>query len=184
MRKFSRSQLLAVSFWILAEQGLLLEFDGLVIRQAKADHIPAIMRLERSSNDAAHWSEQQYQSLIEANTGEISTLALVAECEPKSTIVAFLIARQIGPDWELENIVVDQEMRGRGIGTRLLNRLLDRAQQANSDAVFLEVRESNHAARALYRKLGFEQIGSRKSYYSNPLEDAILYRKILRGHSG
>jgi ribosomal-protein-alanine N-acetyltransferase len=45
--------------------------------------------------------------------------------------------------------------------------------------VFLEVRESNAAARALYANAGFEQTSRRKSYYANPLEDAILYRHVI-----
>jgi len=57
--------------------------------------------------------------------------------------------------------------------------LLVQARQTNSDAVFLEVRESNTAARRLYQKLGFEETGRRKSYYSNPVEDAVLYTRHL-----
>jgi ribosomal-protein-alanine N-acetyltransferase len=45
--------------------------------------------------------------------------------------------------------------------------------------VFLEVRESNAAARTLYENAGFEQTGRRRSYYTSPLEDAILYRRTL-----
>ena len=55
--------------------------------------------------------------------------------------------------------------------------LLVRTQNTNSESVFLEVRESNSAARSLYEKLGFQQTGRRKSYYANPIEDAILYSK-------
>ena len=138
------------------------------------------MRLERFSNTAAHWSEQQYESLIQANDPAVSKLALVAERQEGSVILAFLIAKHVAPEWELENIVVDPQMQGKGIGTRLLDELLARAKQSNSDAVFLEVRESNTPARKLYQKLGFEETGRRKSYYSNPLEDAILYCKTLR----
>jgi ribosomal-protein-alanine N-acetyltransferase len=54
------------------------------------------------------------------------------------------------------------------------------AQQTNSDAVFLEVRESNAAARRLYENLGFHENGRRKAYYAEPSEDAVLYSKTLR----
>jgi len=135
--------------------------------------------LERSSDGAAHWSEPQYQSLIGAKSADISTLALVAEFRANPTVVGFLIARYVAQEWELENIVVAPEERGKGIGTRLMEELLARAQHANSEAVFLEVRESNSAAISLYGKLGFQQIGRRKSYYNNPVEDAILYRRNI-----
>lgn len=137
------------------------------------------MRIERSSKTAAHWSGQQYESLLLSAQSEMSRLAVVAERQEGPAIVGFLIAQHIGPDWELENIVVAPEVQEKGIGTGLLNELLIRAKQANSDAVFLEVRESNVPARKLYQKIGFRETGRRKSYYSNPLEDAILYRKAL-----
>ena len=137
------------------------------------------MDLEQSSISAAHWSKKQYESQMLNGGSTIFSFALVAERRDDSATVGFLIARGLGPQWELENIVVAGEMQGKGIGTRLMQALLDRAKQANSEAVFLEVRESNEAARALYEKLGFQEVGRRKSYYSNPLEDAVLYRKTL-----
>ena len=109
----------------------------------------------------------------------MSRQVLVAEHGENSSILGFLIAQQIGPECELENIVVDPTMQGKGIGTLLLNELLVRTKQANSDEVFLEVRESNKAARGLYQKLGFMETGRRKSYYNNPLEDAILYHRLM-----
>ena len=66
-----------------------------------------------------------------------------------------------------------------GIGKQLMNTLLVQARQTNSDAILLEVRESNAAARRLYEELGFRETGRRKAYYTNPREDAVLYSKIL-----
>jgi [ribosomal protein S18]-alanine N-acetyltransferase len=153
--------------------------DPIAIRYATLNDIPQMLRLERSSNGAAHWSESQYRSLIGAKEADLSTLALVAECEPSPEIVGFLIARQVAPEWELDNVVVAAELRGKRIGTRLMEGLLARALLTNSQAVFLEVRESNKAAISLYKKLDFQQTGRRKSYYSNPIEDALLYSKKL-----
>ena len=177
MRRSFLSQPLAHSFYL---KRLFLNINGqITIRPATPSDILAIMRLEQSSYSAAHWSEQQYESLVVSNDSGISRLALVAEREEHSAILGFLIAQHVGPEWELENLVVARETQGKGVGTRLLNELLVRARQANSDAVFLEVRESNAPARKLYQELGFVEAGRRKSYYSNPLEDAILYRKAL-----
>ena len=83
---------------------------------------------------------------------------------------------RIDHDWELENIVVLQGARRNGVGRQLLDALLAEARQTNNSSVFLEVRESNFPARALYEKSGFIQAGSRRAYYQNPEEDAILYR--------
>lgn len=159
--------------------------DPITILTANSGHIPEMVRLERQSPTAAHWSQAQYGCLFQAKEGTNSRLALVAERHGTSQpdvppdLVGFLIARHLAPEWELENIVVAPEVRGQRIGTRLMEDLLARAEHTNSQLVFLEVRGSNTPARALYEKLGFHQTGRRKSYYSNPLEDAILYSKNL-----
>jgi ribosomal-protein-alanine N-acetyltransferase len=91
-------------------------------------------------------------------------------------MLAFLVAHRVDNEWELENIVVAEESQRRGVATRLLREFVDSARAKNADAIFLEVRQSNQAARALYRKFGFVETGARKGYYPTPPEDAILYR--------
>jgi ribosomal-protein-alanine acetyltransferase len=168
------------------------------IRSASPADITFMIALDRMSPTAGHWTEQQYIQLFELDENETKRLILIAENviagdtaqEVKnankknngasdSRNVGFLVARQISPDWELENIVVAPTSRRSGLGKRLLEELLTYARQTNSESVFLEVRESNWAARALYEKTGFQQNGRRKSYYSDPSEDAILYRTDL-----
>ena len=74
-----------------------------------------------------------------------------------------------------ENMAVSGSARRHGLGTRLLGEFLDRARGTGAEMVFLEVRESNHAARALYEKWAFVQSGRRKGYYRGPDEDALTY---------
>ena len=107
--------------------------------------------------------------------------ASALELDPVSAsgILGFLIASHVDPEWELENIVVALTARRSGLGKRLLEGLLAAAAETNSVSVFLEVRESNLAARALYESAGFRLEGQRKLYYTNPSEDALLYRKNL-----
>lgn len=185
MRRSFRSQLLALSFW-LHRVDILDIHQPVTIRAAKAEHIPDMIRLARESSSAAHWSEQEYGRLFETPDSPSTRLALIAQRDvpahlhdERSPLLGFLIAHHVGPEWELENVVVAPEARGRGIGARLMEELLIRAKQTNSEAVFLEVRESNQAARRLYQKLEFQETGRRKSYYTNPLEDAILYVRTL-----
>jgi ribosomal-protein-alanine N-acetyltransferase len=90
-----------------------------------------------------------------------------------------MVAVQVDSEWELENIVVAAAVRRRGVGTRLLAELTEHARVRNGSAIFLEVRESNQSARALYRKAGFKETGLRRSYCANPPEDAILCRLSL-----
>jgi len=96
--------------------------------------------------------------------------------EESGEVLGFLVASHLSPDWELENVVVLSTERRQGLGKALVDCLLAEAAKTNNASVFLEVRESNLAARAVYEKVGFQITGRRKSYYSNPQEDAILYR--------
>jgi [ribosomal protein S18]-alanine N-acetyltransferase len=148
------------------------------IRLADSVDVPSIVALERASLTAAHWTEQQYLQLFEPCGDRLERLALVAESQTVDTtfgIAGFLVARLVAPEWELENIVVAPAARRRGIGRQLLDALLTTTCKTNRSSVFLEVRESNVAARSLYEKLGFQQTGRRPAYYINPSEDAILY---------
>jgi ribosomal-protein-alanine N-acetyltransferase len=115
--------------------------------------------------------------LLETSSPSSGTTA--SGTNPSSRILGFLVANHLTPDWELENIVIAPQELRKGLGKQLLEALLAEARQTNTVSLFLEVRESNTAARALYQKAGFEQTGRRKSYYANPMEDAVLYRLTL-----
>ena len=66
-----------------------------------------------------------------------------------------------------------------GIGSALLQEFSQAARVQGAKRIFLEVRESNSPARGLYEKLGFTRDGERSAYYSDPVEDAILYSLTL-----
>jgi ribosomal-protein-alanine N-acetyltransferase len=150
------------------------------IRRATLADVSAIVYIERQSPTAGHWSEQQYRFAINYPGGGAQRLVLVAQHDDETLPIAFLVAHHVASDWELENIVVSPQVRRTGCAKQLLNALLTRARDTNSDSIFLEVRESNAAARTLYERAGFEETGRRKSYYANPEEDAILYRLSLK----
>jgi [ribosomal protein S18]-alanine N-acetyltransferase len=154
------------------------------IRSAAPSDIAFMLAIERACQTAAHWSEPQYRLLFGPGAeGRAQRVAIVGErvssrseaISGETQPLGFLVARHLGPEWELENLVVAPEARRMGVGQGLLEGFLEAARQTHSASVFLEVRESNSGARALYEKLGFHQTGRRKSYYTGPLEDAILY---------
>lgn len=142
------------------------------IRPATSADIPAMMRLVNQSATAAHWSREQYESVF--GGGAPRRVALVIEEE--ATLQGFLVAHEAAGEWEIENVAVAGAARRRGLGTRLLGEFLERARSEGAQSVFLEVRESNRAARLLYEKWAFVASGRRPSYYHQPSEDAILYR--------
>jgi [ribosomal protein S18]-alanine N-acetyltransferase len=148
----------------------------LSIRAATSTDLSAIMALDRHAVTAAHWSAEQYLALFNAsNPGRIA-LIIQDETQQEKQIQGFVVARPVGQEWEIENIAIAGPVRRRGLGTRLLGELLDLARARRAESVFLEVRESNRAARALYEKWSFTESGRRRKYYKDPEEDAILYR--------
>jgi ribosomal-protein-alanine N-acetyltransferase len=121
-----------------------------------------------------HWSEQTYQTAIQPGAPE-RHLWIIEDGQ----LQAFLVARLSAAECELENLVVAAEYRRRGLASQLIQALIASACEHNLNRILLEVRESNHAARALYEKLGFQVNGRRKAYYSQPPEDAIVLVQTL-----
>lgn len=143
----------------------------MVIRSAIPDDIPLMLQLDRSAAGASHWGVGEYQRVFHPEAP--ARLALIAEI---GVPVGFLIARTTGSDWELENIAVSAQVRRKGVGTALLAELFRRLREAAAKSIFLEVRESNDAARCLYENYGFWAVGRRGAYYNDPPEDAVVYR--------
>ena len=159
------------------------------VRFATGADIPAMMELDRQTSNSAHWSRAQYDALFASAHSQSGSerLAWVIEGQTNpegenprlAQIYAFLVAHKIDAEWELENLVVAASSRCRGLGSRLLRELIAHATRLKGSSIFLEVRESNQSARSLYRKIGFKETGLRKSYYADPLENAILYSLSL-----
>ncbi|HVI09402.1 MAG TPA: GNAT family N-acetyltransferase [Candidatus Binatia bacterium] len=153
------------------------------IRRGSAADLPALIELERQIATAAHWPLGQYEKIFCDSQAPAARIVLVAERSSKTaaqpTLIAFLIAHRVDAEWEIENIVVEQNSRRQGIGADLASELIDLAREAKAAAIFLEVRESNAPARALYARLAFAELGHRTGYYSGPVEDAILCKLPL-----
>src|SRR5579862_1730602 len=124
------------------------------VRSANRADIPAMIALNHQSPTAAQWSVQQYESLFPDSDPQLSPrVILVAEDDSSSEtpsaaasdrhrILAFLVARQMDTQWELENIVVGAGSRRRGLGSRLLGDLIKQARTKDANSIFLEVRQS------------------------------------------
>src|SRR5258708_36828187 len=143
-----------------------------VVRPAALEDLAAIRALEIENPSAAHWPESAYLEIF--SSGAPARIALVLEDESGSTC-GFAIARLAGGDCELENIAVAPGSQRRGLGTLLLGSLIAAVRLRKAQSVFLEVRDSNAAARALYEGCGFSVTGRRAGYYSGPAEAAVLY---------
>jgi ribosomal-protein-alanine N-acetyltransferase len=145
------------------------------IRVGRSGDLEAMSALGRQSSTAAHWPESFYAALFEKGAAERISLVVEEEGE----LQGFLVARVAGDECELENVVVAESSQRRGLGSTLIRALLDEVNDRKVARIFLEVRESNLAARALYLKCGFAISGRRASYYTDPREDAVLYTLVL-----
>ena len=150
------------------------------IRRAMPTDVPALIALEKQAATAAHWSPEQYEAVFSSE--EPARVVLVVEGSSvedspieDARVQGFIVGRVVSQDWEIENIAVAGAARHRGLGTRLLQEFIDLARGRGAQSVFLEVRESNLAARQLYEKHAFVETGRRKRYYRQPDEDAIVY---------
>jgi len=148
----------------------------MTIRPAKSADVPRLMEIEREADTAAHWREDDYAAMFSAKS--VKRVVLVAE--ERKNVLAFVVAQTATDEWEIENVVVALEARRRRLASRLIERLLDLGAAGGAISVVLEVRESNVAARGLYGRSGFVEVGRRKGYYSNPDDDAVLYRLDVR----
>lgn len=103
---------------------------------------------------------------------------VIAVAEPEG----FILIRVVGDEAEILTLAVRPAARGRGLGRSLVDRGASAARAAGADRLFLEVADDNAAARALYARRGFEQVGVRRGYYAGPdgpPRDALLLSLTL-----
>ena len=149
------------------------------VRPAEAADLSRLVEIASRSVTAAQWNPAEYQRLFAPDPASSAGLpqprtALVVEHD--GNVVGFIVGRQVGDEWEIENIAVTGTARRCGLGSRLVGELLDLVCRHGGKAVFLEVRESNRAALSLYEKWAFIEVGRRKMYYQNPGEDALVLK--------
>ncbi len=94
-------------------------------------------------------------------------------------IVGYCCVWRVVDHLQINSVAVSLNYRGRGIGLALLNTVVKLGRQLGVANILLEVRRSNTAARALYRRLAFKETGQRGAYYSRPSEDAVILSKSL-----
>lgn len=139
------------------------------LRAATLADVDAVVEIERASFSDP-WTRESFASV--ARRPEV--IFRVAELD--GAVAGYLVAWFAADEGELANVAVASPMRGRGVGAALVDALLADAAARGVNAVYLEVRESNHAARALYASRGFAEVGRRRHYYRRPVEDALVLR--------
>lgn len=141
-------------------------------RYATESDVDQILAIEKAAMSCP-WSASSY---IEAIHSDHAFIMVATQSE---TIAGFAVFYLTPPESELPDIVVAESFRGQGLGQSLLEQSIQALKAQGIETIFLEVRVSNTPARSLYTKLGFEQIGIRKYFYSDPIEDAICMSLTL-----
>ncbi len=147
------------------QRELLREITGdqLVLRPGTAQDLEAITRIQAASKGAAQWPPESYLAMQ-------CTVAVAAD-----RACGFVVSRETSPgEREILNIAVEPAARRKGMARRLLENELNRDEAT----WFLEVRESNAAAIALYRSIGFRPVGVRKEYYNDTRESGIVMKLL------
>lgn len=143
-----------------------------MIRKMRREDVPQIAALERLC-----FSDPWSEASISSELGNPISLWLVAEAD--GVVQGYIGSQSAPPDCDIMNLAVAPDARRQQLGRTLLQSLIDELHRRGTERLFLEVRASNVPARALYASFGFEQVGLRKKYYVNPVEDALIMRKEL-----
>lgn len=143
-----------------------------VIRRMQAADLPEVMQIELATFTMP-WSESTFRGLLRRNDSDL----FVAEHE--GSIAGYAVFWAVTEQGELGNVAVAESRRGGGIGTMLVDAVLLHASERGVREIFLEVRKSNSGAQNLYKGFGFYEVGRRKNYYVEPVEDALVMRLDL-----
>jgi len=133
------------------------------VRTLVEGDIDQIMDLSIGPVDSS-WSKKALEDVLKGIV-EGAYLASVGVDEETGQVIAYAVASYASDQGDVQNILVDQSFRGRGLGRHLLQALTDGLVAQGVETVFLEVRSSNNVAVNLYQSIGFVRIQKRRNYY-------------------
>lgn len=137
------------------------------VHKALPEELPMIAEIEKISFRRP-WSLASIESFYYKKTSDIYVW------RDRNRISGYIMGEHILEQGELQRIAIVPFIRNKGIGSLFYQEFRERYRKMGVETIYLEVRESNKAARHFYKKCGFEEHGRRPKYYSDPMEDAIL----------
>ena len=143
-----------------------------VLRDMTPDDVPQVVSIEAASFSDP-WPRSAFLDLL---TRPYARLRVAADAS--NTVLGYCVLLRAADEGEIANIACAAVSRRQGVAGRLLDDALAAADAGQAESVYLEVRTSNVAARALYASRGFEMIGRRRGYYQQPAEDALVLRRV------
>lgn len=139
----------------------------IVIRTMSERDSSAVWELEKKCFSVP-WSEESIRAMF-SEKGYWNLTAM-----DDGSLIGYIGMKAVLDEADITNVAVDPDRRRQGIGKMLLRELLAKAGELGIRRIFLEVRVSNTAARALYEQAGFRTVDGRKNYYEKPKEDAYI----------
>lgn len=146
---------------------------GYTLRKAGRDDIPSVLKAETLSFSDP-WTEGMLLSSLE-NGIELTLLT----DEDGATVGYSVLDLRAEGEAELHRIAVLPSHRGKGLSRLLMDKMIADAKNKRADGIFLEVRSKNAPAVGLYEKYGFVRLGTRRSYYKSPADDALIMKLTL-----
>jgi len=145
---------------------------------AKPKDLIEIIEIERSSF-LSPWSERMF---LEEMSNPHSRAWTAKRWDIGSTTIGYIFYQLAAFEMHILNLAVHPDFRNQGVGTFILSEVIKKERLLKSARyVYLEVRANNAAAIALYKKLGFKELGVRKNYYQKEKTDAIIMGRPIKG---
>lgn len=141
------------------------------VREMKREHIDEVMEVEHLCFSIP-WSKEAFMEEISNNYFAHYVSALV-----DGKVIGYAGMWKVCDEGHITNVAVHPDYRRMGIGSRLIEKLIEMAKSFEIGSMTLEVRKSNLIAQALYAKYGFEVGGFRRRYYADNGEDALIMWK-------
>lgn len=142
--------------------------DSYVFRYMREEDLDQILEVEHASF-ATPWSREAFYNELYNNK-----FAVYLVLEKDHRVIGYCGVWIVIDEAHVTNVAILPEYRGRKLGEAMLSKLMSIAREMGARSMTLEVRVTNHVAQSLYRKLGFQNGGIRKNYYSDNQEDALV----------
>ena len=150
---------------------------GIIVRPAETSDLQRLLALADSSAGAPRWAPRTWQQVLESQSAGVRRIVLLVESV--NDCVGLGVLSLIADEAQIESLAVSTSWRRQGIARRLCKDLFSWASVRGATHVSLEVRLSNTAARSLYESLGFREVATRRAYYQDPQEDALVMTAVL-----
>lgn len=149
----------------------MVDIDKLQIEPMQPEHLSRVLDIENVSFPKP-WSYRSYMGELTRNNFAHYFVGLI-----EGKVVSYIGIWIVVDEAHITTIAVDPEYRGNNIAEKLIAYAVEYSKIWGAEKMLLEVRVSNKAAQKVYHRMGFVQIGVRKQYYSDNLEDAIVMLK-------